>query len=216
MHPGGLDGWVEVITGVMFSGKSEELLRRVRRAIIAKQHVQIFKSRLDERYGRIDRLRSDDGERIEAHPIRAAREIRELLTPETRVVGIDQAHFLDFGIVSTVRWLADRQVRVIVAGTDLDFRGEPFGPMGELLTVAEVVDKLHAICSTCGSPATRNQRLIDGEPAPAEGPLILIGGAGTYEARCRRCHEVPPPDRHQTELDIATEADAWTDRVPYW
>ena len=216
MHLGGHDGWVEVISGVMFSGKSEELLRRVRRAVIARKRVQVFKSRLDDRYGRTDHLTSHDGTRIEAHPIRSAREIRELVNPETDVVGIDEAQFLDEEIVSVVQWLADRRVRVIVAGTDLDFRGEPFGSIGALMASAEVVDKLHAICMKCGDLATRNQRLIRGEPAPAESPVIHVGGSETYEARCRRCHEVPEPGRHQTELGIETEADAWADRTQYW
>jgi thymidine kinase len=98
----------------------------------------------------------------------------------------------------------------------MDFRGEPFGPMGELMAIAEAVDKLHAICVKCGAPATRNQRLVDGRPAPAEAPLIQVGGAGRYEARCRRCHEVPEAGRHQTELDIAVEAAAWASRAQYW
>lgn len=216
MHVGGQDGWVEVISGVMFSGKSEELLRRVRRALIARKRVQVFKSGLDNRYGGLNHLTSHDGSRIEAVPIRAAREIRDRVNPETDVVGIDEAQFLDHEIVSVVQWLADRRVRVILAGTDLDFRGDPFGSMGALMASAEVVDKLHAICVKCGELATRNQRLLDGKPAPAEDPVIRVGGSETYEARCRRCHEVPEPDRHQTELNIEVEADAWADRARYW
>lgn len=216
MHHGRHDGWIEVITGVMFSGKSEELLRRIRRAQIAKKRVQIFTSSLDARYEGPASLTSHDGTAMEATPIRTARNIRDLVNPETDVVGIDEVQFLDHDIISVVQWLADRRVRVMLAGTDSDFRGRPFGPMGDLMAIAEVVVKLHAICMKCGDLATRNQRLVDGEPAPAESPLIQVGGADQYEARCRRCHEVPPVSRHQTELDIATSADAWAERVQYW
>lgn len=216
MRRRGQEGWVEVISGVMFSGKSEELLRRIRRALIARKRVQVFKSRLDDRYGSGDQLSSHDGTRIEACPIRSAKEIRALVKPETDVVGIDEAQFLDEEIVAVVQWLADRRVRVIVAGTDLDFRGQPFGSMGTLMASAEIVDKLHAICTKCGNLATRNQRLIDGQPAPPESPVIHVGGSETYEARCRRCHEVPDLERHQTKLGIRMEADAWADRTRYW
>ena len=216
MHLGAHDGWVEVISGVMFSGKSEELLRRIRRAFIARKRVQVFKPRVDDRYAGLTRLSSHDGSEVDAYPVRSAREIRELVNPETDVVGIDEVQFLDAEVVRLVQWLADRRVRVIVAGTDMDFRGEPFGAMGQLMAVAERVDKLHAICMKCGDLATRNQRLINGEPAPAEGPVIQVGGSETYEARCRRCHEVPKPDRHQTELEMEVEAEAWADRTQYW
>lgn len=216
MHQRRRDGRIEVISGVMFSGKSEELLRRIRRALIARKRVQVFKSHLDDRYGRPRRLKSHDGSEISAEPIHAGRNLRELVNPETDVVGIDEVQFLDADIVPVVQWLADRHVRVILAGIDMDFRGEPFGPIGELMAVAEMVDKLHAICMQCGEPATRNQRLIDGEPAPAESPVIQVGGAETYEARCRHCHEVPDAGRHQTELDLKRAADAWAERVRYW
>ncbi|MEM7417413.1 MAG: thymidine kinase, partial [Gemmatimonadota bacterium] len=189
---------------------------RVRRAQIARKRVQLFKSRLDARYGGETRISSHDGSEIDAHSVGKATEIRDLVHPETEVVAIDEVQFLDDGIVEVTQWLADRKVRVILAGTDMDFRGEPFGPMGLLLATAEIVHKLHAICVQCGAPATRNQRLIDGEPAPAESPVIEVGGPGLYEARCRDCHEVPPATRHQTELDIETEADAWAERVQYW
>lgn len=210
------DGWIEVISGVMFSGKTEELMRRVRRAVIARKRVQLFKSQLDDRFGLAPRIVTHDGSELEARPIHMARELRQLVKPETDVVAIDEVQFLDHHIVAVVQWLAERKVRVILAGTDMDFRGEPFGSMPELMAIAEDVDKLHAICVQCGEPATRNQRLVNGEPAPAEAPTVHVGGAETYEARCRRCHEVPEVGRHQTELDIATEADAWADRVRYW
>jgi thymidine kinase len=200
LYHGDEHGWVEVITGVMFSGKSEELIRRVRRALIAKKRVQLFKSSLDDRYAGLQRISSHDGSGVEAVPVRSSLELAERVHPSTQVFGIDEVQFLDDGIVEVAGMLADRGARVIVAGTDMDFRGEPFGPMPRLLTSAETVDKLHAICVVCGSPATRNQRLVDGRPAPYEAPTIQVGGAESYEARCRRCHEVPALSRHQTSL----------------
>lgn len=185
-------GWLEVITGVMFSGKSEELLRRVRRALIAGRRVQMFKSVLDDRYGGEFRVSSHDGRQIEAEPVTHSTKIIEKIKQDTDVVAIDEAQFLDNGICDVVEQLADAGFRVILAGTDMDFRGRPFGPMGSLLASADEIDKLSAICVVCGDPATRNQRLIDGKPAPAKGPTIQVGGAESYEARCRRCHELPP------------------------
>jgi thymidine kinase len=208
MYHGAQDGWVEVISGVMFSGKSEELLRRIRRALIARKKVQVFKSHLDDRYGGVYRISSHDGSELEAHPVSTSLQIAEQLREDVDVVAIDEAQFLDEGVLAVVNDLADRGVRVIVAGTDMDFRGEPFGPIPQLLAIAEKIDKLHAICVLCGDLATRNQRLIDGEPAPAEGPTIQVGGAESYEARCRRCHEVPLRTRHQTELEIEQSASA--------
>ena len=187
----GREGSIEVITGVMFSGKSEELLRRVRRALIAKRHVQVFKSHLDDRYSGIMAISSHDGRHIEAVAVNEARQVAEGLDPEAEVVAIDEVQFLDESVVEIVNDLADRGVRVIVSGTDMDFRGLPFGPIGPLLAIAERIDKLHAICVVCGDLASRNQRLIDGRPAPAEGPTIQVGGSESYEARCRRHHEVP-------------------------
>ncbi|MFQ5810784.1 MAG: thymidine kinase [Armatimonadota bacterium] len=192
-------GWIEVITGVMFSGKSEELIRRVRRAVIAKKSVQVFKSHLDDRYG-VFTVTTHDGLSVEAQPADSAAEIMRLVRPETEVVAIDEAQFLDPGVVDICTALAQRGVRVIVAGTDTDFRGEPFGPVPELLAVAEVVDKLHAICVRCGNPACRNQRLIDGKPARYDSPTIMVGGSEAYEARCRHCHELPTMDEDQTRL----------------
>ena len=191
MLPEGREGWIEVITGVMFSGKSEELLRRVRRATIARKSVRVFKSHLDDRYGGLQQVASHDGSVVEAIPISESREIAEHVRPGTDVVAIDEAQFLDEGVVRVANALADQGRRVVVAGTDMDFRGAPFGPIPQLLAVAEKIDKLHAICVKCGELATRNQRLIEGRPAPAEGPTIQVGGSETYEARCRECHEVP-------------------------
>ncbi|MGH7476827.1 MAG: thymidine kinase [Longimicrobiales bacterium] len=193
-------GWVEVITGVMFSGKSEELIRRIRRAILARRAVQVFKSHLDGRYGGVQSVSSHDGRIFDSEPIGSSTELMERVRADTQVVGIDEVQFLDAGIVGVANTLADRGLRVILTGTDMDFRGAPFGPIPALLAIAEKVDKLHAICVRCGQPATRNQRLIDGSPAPAEGPTIQVGGLESYEARCRACHEVPSLLRAQISL----------------
>jgi thymidine kinase len=200
MLPGARPGWIEVITGVMFSGKSEELIRRVRRAVIARKRVQVFKSHLDERYAGLYSVTSHDGVMAEAEPVDSSGEIVRLLRSDTEVVAIDEVQFLDEGIVTCANALADRGVRVILAGTDVDFRGLPFGAMPALMCVAEVVDKLHAICVVCGGPATRNQRLVDGRPAPWASPTIMVGGSESYEARCRHCHRVPRADEDQTAL----------------
>jgi len=195
-------GWIEVISGVMFSGKSEELIRRMRRAVIARKKVQVFKSHLDARYAGIYKVTSHDGRTVEAVPVDNTDQIITRLAPTTQVVGIDEAQFLDDGIVELVTSLAQRGLRVIVAGTDLDFRGEPFGAMPQLLAIAELVDKLHAICVVCGGPASRNQRLIDGKPARYDSPTIMVGGQETYEARCRSCHKVPRRDEDQVALPL--------------
>jgi thymidine kinase len=183
-------GWIEVVGGVMFSGKSEELMRRVRRATLARKRVQVFKSQLDDRYGIREVVSHDDG-RVPAEMVATSSALMARVRPDTEVVAVDEVQFLDDGVVGVANALADRGVRVILAGTDMDFRGEPFGPMGALFAVAEQVDKLTAICVRCGELATRNQRLIDGQPAPAEGPTIQVGGLESYEARCRACHQVP-------------------------
>ena len=200
MNHGMAGGWLEVISGVMFSGKSEELMRRVRRATLARKTVQVFKSYLDDRYGGISRVHSHDGKGVAAEPIQSSLELMTKVRKDTAVIAVDEVQFLDDGVIEVVNALADRGARVIMAGTDMDFRGEPFGPIGALLAVAEVIDKLHAICVQCGDPATRNQRLINGLPAPAEGPTIQVGGLESYEARCRRCHVVPSLTRSQIAL----------------
>jgi len=200
LYQGDGQGWIEVITGVMFSGKSEELIRRVRRALIARRRVQVFKSALDDRYHGIGHVSSHDGSGVDAVPVKSSLEIAEQVHPHTQVIAIDEAQFLDDGIVDLLTVLADRGGRVIVAGIDMDFRGEPFGPMPRILAMAESVDKLHAICMVCGASATRNQRLVNGEPAPYESPVVQVGGAESYEARCRRCHEVPSVTRYQTDM----------------
>jgi thymidine kinase len=195
-------GWIEVISGVMFSGKSEELIRRMRRAVIARKKVQVFKSHLDARYAGIYQVSSHDGRTVEAVPVDTTDQIIARVASNTQVIGIDEAQFLDAGIVELVTSLAQRGLRVIVAGTDLDFRGEPFGSMPQLLAIAELVDKLHAICVVCGGPASRNQRLIDGKPARYDSPTIMVGGQETYEARCRSCHKVPRRDEDQVALPL--------------
>ncbi len=200
MFHGTKPGWLEVISGVMFGGKSEELIRRVRRAVIAKKKVQVFKSHLDERYAGLYSVSSHDGSLAEAEPIKDSREIMVSLRPDTEVVAVDEAQFLDAGIVAVANALADRGVRVILAGIDSDFRAEPFGAMPQLMAAAEIVDKLHAICVVCGGPASRNQRLVNGKPAPYDSPQIMVGGRESYEARCRHCHEVPRKDEGQGDL----------------
>jgi thymidine kinase len=200
LYQGDGQGWIEVITGVMFSGKSEELIRRVRRALIARRRVQVFKSALDDRYHGIGHVSSHDGSGVDAVAVRSSVEVAERIHPQTQVVAVDEIQFLDDGIVDVISALADRGARVIVAGIDMDFRGEPFGPMARILALAEAVDKLHAICMVCGAAATRNQRFVDGEPAPYESPVVQVGGHESYEARCRRCHQVPSATRDQTEL----------------
>jgi thymidine kinase len=190
-------GSIEVIAGVMFAGKSEELIRRVRRAVIARRSVQVFTSHLDRRYTGLYSVSSHDGTELDASPVASAAEVFRLTRPGTHLVAVDEAQFLDPGIVGVATALAAQGVRVILAGTDTDFRGEPFGSMGALMAVAESVDKLRAICVVCGDLACRNQRLVDGKPAQWEAPTIMIGGRESYEARCRRCHEVPRVDEDQ-------------------
>jgi thymidine kinase len=183
-------GRVEVICGSMFCGKTEELIRRVRRAIIAKQQVQVFKPSLDTRYG-VENVTSHSGQNFEAQPVSGSDEILPLITSLTTVIAIDEVQFFDNGIVSLVNDLAKRGMRVILAGLDMDFRGEPFGPMPQLLCRAEEVTKLHAICVVCGEEASRTQRLVNGQPAHYDDPVIMVGAQEAYEARCHEHHLVP-------------------------
>ncbi|MDM7325127.1 MAG: thymidine kinase [Thermus sp.] len=182
-------GWIEVIAGPMFSGKSEELIRRVKRALIARQRVLVYKPRLDNRYHE-SQVVSHDGQKVEAIPITKAADMEAHLTPLPQVVAVDEVQFLDAGLLTLAERLAHQGVRVILAGLDLDFRGEPFGIMPELLARAEFVEKLTAICARCGAPATRTQRLVDGRPARYTDPVILVGAKEHYEPRCRACHQV--------------------------
>ncbi len=182
-------GWIEVICGSMFSGKTEELIRRVRRAQIARQQVQVFKHSLDARYAERE-VASHNGLQLEASPVENSARLQALIAPETTVVAIDEGQFFDEGLVALCDELADRGLRVIVAGLDMDFRGEPFGPMPQLMARAERVDKLQAICVVCGGPASRTQRLINGQPAAYDDPIIMVGAEEVYQARCRGCHQV--------------------------
>jgi len=193
-------GWIEVIAGVMFSGKSEELMRRVRRATIARKRVQVFKSHLDDRYAGLYNVSSHDGRDLEANPVDSSWQIAQQLDPTAQVVAVDEVQFLDAGIIALSTALAERGRRVLLAGVDTDFRGEPFGAMPQLMAVAEQVTKLHAICVLCGNPASRNQRLIDGKPARWDSPTIMVGALQTYEARCRACHRVVRDDAAQVSL----------------
>ncbi len=183
-------GSIEVITGSMFSGKTDEMIRRLRRATIARQQVQVFKPIIDNRY-QVEKVTSHAGTAFNAQPIQHVREIFDYLHPETTVVAIDEAQFFELDIVEVVNSLADRGIRVLVAGLDTDFRGEPFGCMPVVMSIAERVDKLQAICMVCGEPASRTQRLVNGKPARYNDPVIIVGAAEMYEARCRLHHEVP-------------------------
>jgi thymidine kinase len=183
-------GSVEVICGSMFSGKTDELIRRLRRATIARQKVQVFKPAIDVRYA-VEQVTSHAGAAYEAIPVERAAAIPLRLDPDTTVVAVDEAQFFDLEIVAVCRGLADRGVRVIAAGLDQDFRGEPFGPMPVLMSQAERVDKLHAICMVCGNEASRTQRLVNGQPARYDDPVVIVGASEMYEARCRQHHQVP-------------------------
>lgn len=183
-------GSVEVICGSMFSGKTDELIRRLRRAVIARKTVQVFKPVIDNRYA-AEKVTSHAGNDFDALPIQFSSEIFANLRPDASVVGVDEAQFFDEGIVHVVQQLAERGLRVIVAGLDTDFRAEPFGPMPALMAQAERVDKLQAICMVCGEPASRTQRLVNGYPARYDDPVVIVGASELYEARCRLHHEVP-------------------------
>jgi thymidine kinase len=183
-------GVVEVIVGSMFSGKTDELIRRLRRATIAKQKVQVFKPALDDRYAE-SKVTSHAGSEFDAYPIATANQIINKLIADTTVVAVDEAQFFDQDIIQIVQKMADNGLRVIVAGLDTDFRGEPFGPIPTLMAQAERVDKVHAICMVCGEQASRTQRLLDGKPARYDDPIVVIGASELYEARCRDHHEVP-------------------------
>ncbi|PEL92871.1 thymidine kinase [Bacillus wiedmannii] len=188
------NGWIEVICGSMFSGKSEELIRRIRRTQFAKQHAIVFKPCIDNRYSEEDVV-SHNGLKVKAVPVSAPKDIFNHVAEEMDVIAIDEVQFFDGDIVEVVQVLANRGYRVIVAGLDQDFRGLPFGQVPQLMAIAEHVTKLQAVCSACGSPASRTQRLIDGEPAAFDDPIILVGASESYEPRCRHCHAVPTKQR---------------------
>ena len=192
------DGWVEAITGCMFAGKTEELIRRIKVLEFAKREIMVFKPVIDNRYSDT-MVVSHAGSKVESHVINEAKEILELIKPTTEIIAIDEVQFFDEDICEVCNILADRGKRVMVAGLDTDFRGEPFGPMPKLITQAEFVTKLTAVCNKCGAPATRTQRIINGRPANYDDPIILVGAAESYEARCRQCHEVMGRPSHLLE-----------------
>ena len=194
-------GWLELICGPMFSGKSEELIRRLNRAFIAKQRVQVFKPALDNRYDAVA-IASHNGRTLEAQAVESVADMKGALEPQAQVIGIDEGQFLAGDLVPFVLDLADEGKRVIIAGLDLDFRGEPFGLMPRLLAHAESVEKLSAICY-CGRAATRTQRLIGGHPAHYDDPVILVGASENYEARCREHHIVPREARVTPLFQVA-------------
>jgi thymidine kinase len=184
-------GRIEVIAGCMFSGKSEELIRRLKRAQIAKQKVIALKSSLDDRYG-LEAITSHSGVRLDSATVSCPTDVLKIVEErQVEVVGIDEVQFFDPGIIDVAEYLAGKGVRVILAGLDQDFRGEPFGPMPELLALAEDVTKLTAVCMVCGRPATRTQRIVNGRPARYDDPVVMVGAAESYEARCREHHVVP-------------------------
>lgn len=182
-------GWIEVICGVMFSGKSEELIRRIRRAEIAKQKIQVFKPDIDNRYEPLF-INSHNGVKFQAVSLRQSESILDYIDDDTNAVAIDEIQFFPPSILPKLEEIADRGIRVILAGLELDFRGEPFGIMPQVLCISEYIDKLHAICVKCGAPATRTQRLINDEPANYDDPIIMVGAADSYEPRCRACHQI--------------------------
>ena len=184
------DGWIETISGCMFAGKTEELIRRIKVLEYAKKEIMVFKPMIDNRYSHT-KVVSHAGSSVESHVISNAAEILNMIKPTTQVVAIDEAQFFDDNICDVANELADRGIRVMCAGLDTNFKGEPFGPMPLLITEAEFVTKLAAVCNKCGAPATRTQRIINGHPASYNDPIILVGASESYEARCRHCHEVP-------------------------
>ncbi len=183
------EGWIELITGPMFAGKTEELLRRIKRLEYAKKNIIVFKPKLDSRYSE-DSVISHDKNKTRSINIESSSEILMHVKPETDVIAIDEIQFLDDGVTNVVNHLADQNKRVILSGLDMDFRGEPFSMMPQLHALAEFITKLSAVCLECGAPATRTQRIIDGKPAKYYDPIVLIGAEESYEARCRHCHKV--------------------------
>ena len=196
MTPFPCTGWIEVICGSMFSGKTEELIRRLRRAQIARQKIQVFKPVIDKRYA-AQAIASHSGLQENAIPVSSSMDLQAQVDPQADVVAIDEVQFFDAGLIDVCGRLASQGKRVICAGLDMDFRGVPFGPIPQLLAVAEQVDKLRAICVVCGAPASHTQRLIEGSPAYYDDPVVLLGASEVYEARCRAHHQVPR--RHMQE-----------------
>ena len=183
-------GWIECICGSMFSGKSEELLRRIKRGVIAKQKELLFKPSIDNRYDE-NRVSTHNGNSYDSISIEKSSDILNFVK-DTKydIIGIDEIQFFDNDIVKIINKLADNGIRVIVAGLDMDFKAEPFHPMPEIMAISEMVTKLHAVCNKCGKEASRSQRLINGKPAKYDAPIVVIGASESYEARCRHCHEI--------------------------
>lgn len=184
------EGWIEVISGCMFAGKTEELIRRINVLSYAKKNIIVFKPKIDIRYSDSE-IVSHSGAKVPCLVVEKAQDILKKIEADTEVVAIDEVQFFDKDIVEVCEYLADKGIRVMVAGLDKDFRGESFGVMPELLTRAEFVTKLTAVCAKCGAPATRTQRLVNGKPAGFEDPIVMVGADESYEPRCRHCHQVP-------------------------
>lgn len=184
------EGWIEVISGCMFTGKTEELIRRINVLSYAKKNIIVFKPKIDNRYSDSE-IVSHSGAKVPCLVVEKAQDILKKIEADTEVVAIDEVQFFDKDIVEVCEYLADKGIRVMVAGLDKDFRGESFGVMPELLTRAEFVTKLTAVCAKCGAPATRTQRLVNGKPAGFEDPIVMVGADESYEPRCRHCHQVP-------------------------
>ena len=184
------EGWIEVISGCMFAGKTEELIRRINVLSYAKKNIIVFKPKIDNRYSDSE-IVSHSGAKVPCLVVEKAQDILKKIEADTEVVAIDEVQFFYKDIVEVCEYLADKGIRVMVAGLDKDFRGESFGVMPELLTRAEFVTKLTAVCAKCGAPATRTQRLVNGKPAGFEDPIVMVGADESYEPRCRHCHQVP-------------------------
>lgn len=183
-------GWIECICGSMFSGKSEELIRRIKRGLIAKQKILLFKPKIDDRYN-VDKISTHNGNTFDSVAISSSEEIYSYIeNKKYDIIGIDEIQFFDYNIIKVINYLAEIGIRVIVAGLDMDFKAEAFHPMPEIMAISEIVTKLHAVCSKCGGEASRSQRLINGLPAKYNDPIVVIGASETYEARCRHCHEI--------------------------
>lgn len=183
------EGWIEVICGCMFAGKTEELIRRINVLSYARKNILVFKPKIDDRYSTTE-IVSHAGSKVPCIVISEAKEILNHVNYDTDVVAIDEVQFFDEDVVDICEYLADSGLRVMVAGLDKDFRGEPFGVLPDLLTRAEFVTKLTAVCAKCGAPATRTQRIINGKPASFNDPIVLVGAKEAYEPRCRHCHEI--------------------------
>ena len=183
------EGWIEVICGCMFAGKTEELIRRINVLSYARKNILVFKPKIDDRYSTTE-IASHAGSKVPCIVISEAKEILDHVNYDTDVVAIDEVQFFDEVVVDICEYLADSGLRVMVAGLDKDFRGEPFGVLPDLLTRAEFVTKLTAVCAKCGAPATRTQRIINGKPASFNDPIVLVGAKEAYEPRCRHCHEI--------------------------